>query len=171
MKLTTTILRNKNFLSYWSGGLVSALGDAMFLMALNWLVVEKTGSGLILGTIMACISLPQILLVTIGGVVADRLNPKWVMIASDTVRGLVMVFLFVMSPRGLPPIWTLFVMAIVYGCIAAPHKDNSPSIWVFDGDSILFPIWIFRRDGRISHGSQSLHNLVDCTQVRNIKHQ
>ncbi|WP_157071301.1 MFS transporter, partial [Alicyclobacillus acidiphilus] len=105
--------------SYWSGGLISGLGDAMFLLALNWMVVEKTGSGLILGTIMACISLPQILLVTIGGVIADRLNPKWVMIASDAVRGLVMAFLLVMSFRGVPPIWTLFVMAIIYGCMDA----------------------------------------------------
>ncbi|KYP79342.1 MFS transporter [Ferroacidibacillus organovorans] len=119
MKFNTTILKNRNFLSYWSGGLISELGDAMFLLALNWMVVEKTGSGLILGTIMACISLPQILLVTIGGVVADRLNPKWVMIASDAVRGLIMAFLLVMSFRGVVPIWTLFVMAIVYGCMDA----------------------------------------------------
>lgn len=119
MKFNTTMLKNKNFLSYWSGGLISGLGDAMFLLALNWMVVEKTGSGLILGTIMACISLPQILLVTIGGVIADRLNPKWVMIVSDAVRGLVMAFLLVMSFRGVPPIWTLFVMAIIYGCMDA----------------------------------------------------
>lgn len=119
MKFNTTILKNRNFLSYWSGGLLSGLGDAMFLLALNWMVVEKTGSGLILGTIMACISLPQILLVTIGGVIADRLNPKWVMIASDAVRGLMMAFLLGMSFHGVPPIWTLFVMAIVYGCMDA----------------------------------------------------
>jgi len=91
----------------------------MFLLALNWMVVEKTGSGFILGAVMACISLPQILRFRVGGVVADRLNPKWVMIASDAVRGLVMAFLLMMSFRGVPPIWTLFVMAIVYGCMDA----------------------------------------------------
>ncbi|MFD1674351.1 MFS transporter [Alicyclobacillus fodiniaquatilis] len=119
MHFNTTILKNKNFLSYWSGGLISGLGDAMFLLALNWMVVEKTNSGFILGTIMASISLPQILLVTIGGVIADRLNPKWVMIASDAVRGLIMVFLVVMSFDGVPPMWTLFMMAIIYGCMDA----------------------------------------------------
>lgn len=91
----------------------------MFLLALNWMVVEKTGSGLILGTIMATISLPQILLVTLGGVIADRLNPKLVMIASDAVRGLVMVFLLVMTLGGVPPMWTLFCMAIIFGCMDA----------------------------------------------------
>ncbi|HEU4965542.1 MAG TPA: hypothetical protein VFV52_17120 [Bacilli bacterium] len=49
MALQFAIFRNKSFLLLWLSGLISGLGDAMFTLALSWMVVETTHSGAVLG--------------------------------------------------------------------------------------------------------------------------
>lgn len=52
------IFKDKNFVTFWVGSFVSGLGDAMFLLALSWMVVRATGSAATLGLLMAAMSLP-----------------------------------------------------------------------------------------------------------------
>ncbi|WP_053957951.1 MFS transporter [Sulfobacillus thermosulfidooxidans] len=113
------LLADRNFRLYLLSGLVSGLGDAMFMLALTWIIVKTTGSSVLLGLLMASMSIPQIVLSMFAGAVVDRLNPRLLMIVSDTVRLVVMVFLFVMSLNGTPPIWSLFAMAVAFGAMDA----------------------------------------------------
>lgn len=114
------IFKDRNFVTFWVGSFVSGLGDAMFLLALSWMVVRATGSSETLGLLMATMSLPQILFSLMGGVLIDRLDPKHFMMASDAVRLAAMLFLVaVSSSQGMPPIWSLFVVALVFGTMDA----------------------------------------------------
>lgn len=113
------IFRNRNFVQYWLGYLLSALGDGVFDIALAWIVVEITGSGLVMGSIMLTMGLPRIVLMLVGGVVTDRMSPRLIMVISDLARTVVMGALFVLSLRGTPPIWSLYAMALVFGVMDA----------------------------------------------------
>ena len=113
------IFKNKNFVTFWMGSFVSGLGDAMFLLALSWMVIRATGSAATLGLLMAAMSVPQILLSLMGGVLIDRLDPKRFMMVSDAVRLAAMLFLVAVSFHGMPPLWSLFVVAVIFGMMDA----------------------------------------------------
>ena len=113
------IFKDKNFVTFWVGSFVSGLGDAMFLLALSWMVIRAAGSAATLGLLMAAMSVPQILLSLMGGVLIDRLDPKRFMMVSDAVRLAAMLFLVVVSFHGMPPVWSLFLVAVIFGMMDA----------------------------------------------------
>ncbi len=114
-----SVFKNSNYLTFWTGSFVSGMGDSMFLLAMSWMVVRITGSATVLGLLMGAMSLPQILFSVIGGALVDRMDPKRFMIASDAIRLVAMVFLVFFSSHGMPPIWALFVVAVVFGTVDA----------------------------------------------------
>lgn len=122
-----SLVKDRNFRLYLVGSIVSGLGDAMFLLALNWIVVKTTGSSTLLGLLLASMSVPQIVLTMLSGALVDRLNPRLLMIVSDGLRLLVMIFLLLVSFGGMPPLWSLFAMAIVFGTVDSVYWPASSS--------------------------------------------
>lgn len=113
------LLRTPSFLSYWLGYVLSALGDSVFMIAMMWMVVEMTGTGLIMGTLLTAFGLPRLVMILIGGVIVDRKNPRLIMIGSDLLRFAIMCVLFLFSISGHPPVWLLFVVALAFGAVDA----------------------------------------------------
>ena len=85
-RLIPAVLREREFRLLWSGQLVSVVGDGMLLVALSFAVLDLTGSVTDLGVVLAVSRLPLLLTVLAGGVVADRLPRRWVMVGADLVR-------------------------------------------------------------------------------------
>lgn len=73
-------LRSRSFGIFAAGNLVSQTGEWMTLVALNWAVLEFTGSALYLGLINACRMLPTFLLSVPAGVLADRIDRRKLLI-------------------------------------------------------------------------------------------
>ena len=97
---------NRSFRFIWLGQVVSLLGDWFNSVALLVLVHRLTGSGLMVGGVFIARMLPAFFLGPVAGVVADRLDRKRVMIASDVLRaGVVLLFLLV---RDGGDIWLLY---------------------------------------------------------------
>lgn len=75
-----------------AGQLTSTVGDYCYAVALPWLVLTAHGGPALLGAVLACYGVPRTVLIPVGGVLADKLSPRVVMLAADTVRaGLVAV--------------------------------------------------------------------------------
>ena len=77
---TRFALRSRSFAIFASGYLVSHTGEWMSLVALNWAVLEFTGSALYLGLINACRMVPTLLLGIPAGVLADRSDRRRLLI-------------------------------------------------------------------------------------------
>ena len=77
---TRFALRSRSFGIFASGNLVSQAGEWMTLVALNWAVLEFTGSALYLGLINACRMVPVFLLSVTAGVLADRSDRRKLLI-------------------------------------------------------------------------------------------
>ena len=77
---TRFALQSRSFGIYAAGYLVSQAGEWMTLVALNWAVLEFTGSALYLGLINACRMVPALLLSVPAGVLADRSDRRKVLI-------------------------------------------------------------------------------------------
>ncbi|TCP59303.1 putative MFS family arabinose efflux permease [Tumebacillus sp. BK434] len=117
--VSTQIFRNRNFLYYWTGSLFAGLGDAVFALALTWLVVESTGSAAMVGALFLTMGVPRVVLTLFAGVLVDRLQPIRGMILCEWVRVLTSGGLFVLGLLGPLPLWSLFAAAFVFGVLEA----------------------------------------------------
>lgn len=73
-------LRIAHFRNLWLGSTVSMIGDQFYMVALPWLVLSLTGSGLALGTMMMTAAVPRAVLMLIGGAATDRFAPRTVLL-------------------------------------------------------------------------------------------
>lgn len=112
---TGQLLRNRNFLLLWLGQVISAFGDAVTNLTLLILVNALTGSTAAIATLTILIAIPQVTIGLLGGVFADRWDRKRIILASDLVRGvLVLGFLLVDSAQRL---WLLYALAFVQAAV------------------------------------------------------
>lgn len=115
MNKKLSILKNKNFFLLWQGQLVSVLGDALYTIALNFFVLETTGSTAIMGTVIALVTIPRIIFGPLSGVIVDRYDRKKLIILGDIIRGLSILFIaFAFKNRNLK-IWMIMIVAIISG--------------------------------------------------------
>lgn len=112
-------LWNANFYLLWQGQLISALGDTVYAIALGFWVLEKTGSTAIMGTLMAVSSLPRVVIAPFAGVLVDRADRKWLLVAMDAVRGLAVVLVGVAAISGMVEVWMVLVAGIIIGIASA----------------------------------------------------
>ena len=94
--------RNPAFARLYAATLISFAGDWFLQVALYGLVLELTGSPLLTSLVLVAQLLPFTLLSPLGGVLADRLDRRKLMIVSDTVRAAVVCLGFLCGgrPRG-----------------------------------------------------------------------
>ncbi|MFE6225715.1 MFS transporter [Streptomyces sp. NPDC057854] len=103
----------------WLGAYTaSTLGDSVFYLALAWAAVSG-GTPAQAGGVMAVAAVPRALLMLFGGVIADRLGPRRVVIASDAVRCLVTLGLAAALYFVSPGLWALAAVALVFGTVDA----------------------------------------------------
>lgn len=84
----SSILKNRNILFLWVGHLISHAGDAVYAIALPWLMLEMTGSKSLTALVSMSAYLPALIFGLLAGVIVDRYNRKWLMILSDILRAL-----------------------------------------------------------------------------------
>jgi MFS family permease len=106
-------LGGRAFRLLWLGQSISAFGTALQLIAVIWLVQERTDSAIAVAGVALSTLLPRIALALLGGVVADRFSATGVMVWADAARALV-VFLIV----GLL-VLDVFALPLLYALLAA----------------------------------------------------
>jgi MFS family permease len=109
------VLRERDFRLVFGAFAVSVLGDRMVAIALAFAVLELGGSASDVGVVLACRVLPLVATLLIGGVVADRLSRRRVMVAADLARLVTQGALGLLLITGEPPIWSLAVLSGLTG--------------------------------------------------------
>jgi DHA3 family macrolide efflux protein-like MFS transporter len=114
-------MTDKNFVSLLFGVLFSVLGDAAYFIVLGWFVLNVTGSQFALGTTLTLASVPRIVFMLIGGVFADRVNRKSILVVSLLTRALILaLFVIVLMLRhDRPALWVIDLIALAFGTIDA----------------------------------------------------
>lgn len=112
------VLREREFRLLWLGGSLSSIGDALVPVAAAFAVLEigtATDLGIVLGAYMG----GRLVFTLVGGVWADRLPRRLIMIASDAVRAAVQAVLALAFFTDAIEVWHLAVGSTIFGISGA----------------------------------------------------
>lgn len=109
----SSLLKYREYMKIWAGGLVSRIGDSIDSIAFMWLVYQLTGSGMMMGTILAVNFLPNLLFGMVAGVFVDRWPKKTVLLVSNIGRGLLVATAAGLLHFGVLQIWHLYVITFL----------------------------------------------------------
>jgi MFS transporter, DHA3 family, macrolide efflux protein len=126
MKPAPALLRNRNFLLLWLASIVGNLALAIAMLAETWLVVKTLGAKEELGLVMIAASVPRLLLMALGGVLADRIKRSRIILVSLTLRVLLLLGLVAIIANQQLSIGVMIGFALIYGALDAffwPARD------------------------------------------------
>ncbi len=107
------------FRQLFFGRFASFLGNAVAPIALAFAVLDLSGSVAALGLVIACRTIPQVLLMLFGGVVADRFSRSRVMVVSSALGSVTQGLAAALLLSGHAQIWQLAAIEAVNGAVGA----------------------------------------------------
>ncbi len=121
-------LFSKDFTLVAIGQIISLFGNAAIRFALPLYLLNLTGSSALYGTVTACAFIPAILLSPIGGIVADRVNKRNIMVILDFfTAAVILAFSLLMNEVGLVLLLTVTLM-LLYGIAGAYQPSVQASV-------------------------------------------
>jgi len=108
-------LADRNFRLLTVGQFTSTVGDFCYAVALPWLVLSTHGGPVLLGTVLACYGVPRTVGIPIGGILADKLRPRTIMLTADMVRCVLVAVLAVFAARHIASLAVLGPVAALLG--------------------------------------------------------
>ena len=112
-------LSERNFRLLWLGESISVFGGQFGGIALTWVTLQVTGSGLALGTVLMAAAIPNAVFMLFGGVLSDRFSPRWLMLVSNVSRCIIVAVLALLVFLEAIELWHLYVLAVLYGLLGA----------------------------------------------------
>lgn len=110
-------LRHRNYRLFFSGQVVSTVGTWMQSVAMPWLALELTHSGLLVGLVLAAQFTPILVAGQFGGIVADRFHKRSVLLATQSAFMVPPFVLFLLTATGHAQYWMVIVAALAAGII------------------------------------------------------
>jgi MFS family permease len=118
---TFSALRHRNYRLYWFGMLVAIIGWQVQMVAQAWLVYQMTNSTALLGAVGLTQAIPTIVLTLFGGVVADRVDRRRLIMVTQAATGILIFVLATLVVTDLIRLWHIFAIALLVG-----------AVWAFD---------------------------------------
>jgi MFS family permease len=117
-------LRNRNFRLFWTGNFLSNIGTWMQNVAQGWLVLTLTNSSFWLGVVGFAGSIPFLIFSLFGGVIADRVNKRRLLLVTQTVMMVLAFLLAALTYFKTINVWGVAAIAFANGVALAM---NAPS--------------------------------------------
>ena len=110
-----TILFRRDFTLVVIGQIISLFGNAILRFALPLYLLRETGSSTLFGVVTACSFAPMVILSMVGGVLADRVNKRDIMVGLDfSTAAIIMLFYFSLGKIPTVPLF-IVVLMLLYG--------------------------------------------------------
>ncbi|MBF0480341.1 MAG: MFS transporter [Desulfovibrionaceae bacterium] len=111
--------QHRDYRLFFTGQFISLVGTWMQQVAQSWLVYRLTGSSLSLGLVGFAGQFPVFLLSVFGGVMADRLNRRFVLVGTQVAAMLQAAVLAGLTLAGSVQVWEVVVLAAFLGAVNA----------------------------------------------------
>jgi MFS family permease len=113
------VLRHRHFRNVWAGAMVSNIGGWMEGVGVQWIVAHKTGSPLMMATLAAAQMGPMLVLGLVGGIAADRINRKRLLLATQLIMMLIAAALMTCSAFDAATPGVLLALSLLQGITLA----------------------------------------------------
>ena len=110
-------LRHRNYRLFLVGQIISTIGTWMQSVAMPWLALQLTHSGLLVGLVLAAQFLPVLVGGQLGGVVADRFHKRNVLLLTQVLFMAPAFGLFAVSAGGHAQYWMIVLAAVASGTV------------------------------------------------------
>lgn len=110
-------LGTRNYRLYFTGQLVSLVGTWMHIIAQSWLVYRLSDSAVALGVVTALQFGPTLVGGVWGGLLADRLNKRRILLTTQSLFAIEATALTVLVATGTARLWIVYSLAFIYGLI------------------------------------------------------
>ena len=121
---------------FWLGSIASVGSTQLYFISKAWLVFELSGSALDLGFLGAATALPTIFATLIGGLVADRINRRSVLILTSAISAVLLLVLGVLDATELVRVWHVLLISSLLGLVQG---------FDFPARSSIFPSLIHKK--------------------------
>ena len=111
------VLKQRDFGLFWASLLFSAIGSQISTVAIAWQIYEITNSPFQLGLAGLFRALPIMLLSIPGGVVADRMDRRWLLIITQGVAALLALSLALLSFFSQVQVWHIYAVTFLSGAV------------------------------------------------------
>lgn len=115
MQIRLGALHSPLYRRYWLGSLASIGATQLLVLGKGWLVFELSGSPLMLGLLGAAGAVPQILVTLFGGVLADRLDRRAVLMVTSLIIASLLLLLAALDFTGIVKVWQVIAIAALIG--------------------------------------------------------
>jgi MFS family permease len=116
-----------NYRRYFAGQLISLSGTWMQTVAAIWLILELTGSGVAVGATTALQFLPMLLFGAWGGLIADRMSKRRLLIVTQTLMAIPAIGLLLVTATGIVVPWMVFLAVFLMGLVNAVDNPTRQS--------------------------------------------
>ena len=132
-------LRHRNYRLYWFSGIGQSAALGMQFLILGWLALELTDSASQLGIVIALYGVPNLAMLTVGGIFADRVDRRWLLFGSRMLVAALILLAATLTALQLISIWHIYGIALVLGTIQGLNMPAQMAIVpdLVDGEDIL----------------------------------
>ena len=124
---STAPLRQRDFRLLWTGMSVSLLGDGIFLVAVAWQAYALANHPSSLAYVGVALSLPQVVMLLVGGAVSDRVRRQTVLFWADVARAAAVGALAAVTASGRLQLWELISPGPCWARLPpSPHRPSTP---------------------------------------------
>jgi MFS family permease len=112
------VLRHPGFLRVLAGSAAALLGDQFTFIAIPWLVLRLSKDSLVLGTVIAFMSLPRVIFLLLAGALVDRYSPRIILILASLVGALALGSFGALVIHDAVNLWMLYGFATLIGLVS-----------------------------------------------------
>ncbi len=124
-----SVSHSRNFRLFFAGQLISVTGTWMQSVASAWLVLKLTGSGVDLGIQTALNFGPVLFLAAWGGLLADRLDKRRILIATQSSFAVLAVGLWALVATDAVQLWHVYVLSLLQGAVISLDNPTRQSFY------------------------------------------
>ena len=137
-------MRNRNFVMVVVGQIISLFGNAILRFALPLFLLSETGSAALFGIVSACAFIPMIVLAPVGGIFADRVNKRNIMVVLDfSTAALVLFILLLLGKMDVVALifTALFLLYGIQGAYQPAVQASIPALlsheYIMQGNAVI----------------------------------
>ena len=127
-KSRLSLLRHRDFCVFWTGSFLSSIGTQFTTVAMAWQIYELTNSALQIGLLGVARALPQIALLLVGGLLADAMNRRKLMMCTQLGLFCVSTLLALLTFAGKASPQLLYVATVFLAFFTSLEQPSRQSI-------------------------------------------